>query len=87
MQRHGPSCLTGPLARRTGKTFPADSAGRKDDSTPPSPPQPPLTQADRQARIERIRREIAAGDYDTPEKFAIALDRLFRQLDQPPTDQ
>lgn len=83
MQRHGPSCLTGPLSRHAGKTFPADSAGRKDDSTPKAP----MTQAERKARIERIRREIAAGDYDTPEKFAIALDRLFRQLDQPPADQ
>jgi hypothetical protein len=43
---------------------------------------PPLTKAERQARIERIRREIAAGDYDTPEKLAIALDRLFRRLEQ-----
>jgi hypothetical protein len=32
-------------------------------------------------RIERIRREIAAGEYDTPEKFAIALDLLLRRLE------
>jgi hypothetical protein len=40
----------------------------------------PLSPAERQARIERIRRQIAAGDYDTPEKFALALDKLLRQL-------
>ena len=37
--------------------------------------------AERQARIERIRREIAAGNYDTPEKFSLALEKLFRRLD------
>jgi hypothetical protein len=79
MQRHGPSCLSGPLSRRAGKAFPAASEDGKGDArqTPK-----PLTQAERQARIDRIRLEIAAGDYDTPEKFAIALDRLFRQLEQ-----
>jgi hypothetical protein len=45
-------------------------------------PKPPLTKAERQARIERIRKEIAAGVYDTPEKFAIALDQLFRRLEE-----
>ncbi len=82
MQRHGPSCLTGPLSPRTGKTFPAASEDRKDRAVPVQDSRPPLTKAERQARIERIRREIAAGDYDTPEKLAIALDRLFRRLEQ-----
>ena len=80
MQRHGPSCLTGPLSPRTGKAFHADAEDRKGDAK--FAPKPPLTPAERQARIERIRREIAAGDYDTPEKFAIALDRLFRRLEE-----
>jgi hypothetical protein len=31
--------------------------------------------------VERIRREIADGTYDTPEKWEIALDRLLNQLD------
>jgi hypothetical protein len=30
--------------------------------------------------VERVRREIAAGTYDTPEKLDIALDRLLDQL-------
>jgi hypothetical protein len=30
--------------------------------------------------VERVRREIAAGSYDTPEKMEIALDRLLEQL-------
>lgn len=32
--------------------------------------------------VERIRREIADGTYDTPEKFQIALDRLLERLEQ-----
>jgi hypothetical protein len=32
--------------------------------------------------VERIRREIAAGTYDTPEKWAMALDQLFREMDE-----
>jgi negative regulator of flagellin synthesis FlgM len=31
--------------------------------------------------VERIRREIAEGTYDTPEKWEIALDRLLNRLD------
>jgi negative regulator of flagellin synthesis FlgM len=31
--------------------------------------------------VARIRREIAAGTYDTPEKFALALDRLLSDLE------
>ena len=73
MQRHGPSCLTGPRSRRAGNAFHAPNAGE------PSP-RASLTPAERLARIERIRREIAAGDYDTPEKFALALDQLLRRL-------
>jgi hypothetical protein len=34
----------------------------------------------RQARIVRIRQEIAAGTYDTPEKMEIALERLLDRL-------
>jgi hypothetical protein len=80
MQRHGPSCLSGPLSGRTGKAFPAASEDGKGESI--SAPKPSLTSAERQARIDRIRREIAEGVYDTPEKFAMALDQLFRRLEQ-----
>jgi hypothetical protein len=30
--------------------------------------------------VERLRREIADGTYDTPEKWALALDRLLTRL-------
>jgi hypothetical protein len=31
--------------------------------------------------VERVRREIAAGTYDTPQKWEVALDRLLEHLD------
>jgi hypothetical protein len=31
--------------------------------------------------IERVRHEIAAGVYDTPEKWELALDRLLEDLE------
>jgi hypothetical protein len=36
----------------------------------------------RQHLVERVRREIAAGTYETPEKFEAALEHLIRRLDQ-----
>jgi hypothetical protein len=32
--------------------------------------------------VDRVRREIAAGTYDTPEKFELALDRLLDRLEE-----
>jgi hypothetical protein len=29
--------------------------------------------------VQRVRREIADGTYDTPEKFAMALDAMIRR--------
>jgi hypothetical protein len=32
--------------------------------------------------VQRIRREIAAGNYDTPEKWEAALDQLWLRLQE-----
>jgi hypothetical protein len=32
--------------------------------------------------VERVRREIEAGTYDTPDKWAAALDRLLERLQE-----
>jgi hypothetical protein len=32
--------------------------------------------------IERVRREIALGIYDTPEKWELALERLFAEVER-----
>jgi hypothetical protein len=36
----------------------------------------------RHTLVERVRREIVAGTYDTPEKWALALDQLFREVEE-----
>jgi hypothetical protein len=44
---------------------------------------PPSLEDDniRRALVERVRAEIAAGTYDTPERFEAALERLLDELD------
>ena len=75
MIRHGPTCLEGPITkeRRWWTTAPAPRAvaatGRSDGTFRPD-------------LVQRIRAEIAAGTYDTPEKMQLALSRLLDRLDQ-----
>ncbi len=45
------------------------------------PPSPEPTEEFRPDLVERVRSEIAAGTYDTPEKLEAALDRLFDRLE------
>lgn len=87
MVRHGPSCLSGPVTRDpswwAAEEGPAQttSAASNMMETPASDPE----REDRPIRtelVERVRREIAEGTYDTPEKWEIALDRLFKRLEQ-----
>jgi hypothetical protein len=71
MHKHSRSCLQGPVsgAREWWRT----------EETPPAPTEKePLFRA---ALVEQIRREIAAGTYDTPEKWEQALDRLQQRLE------
>ena len=47
-----------------------------------SAPQPARNQSTvRTELVERIRREIAEGTYETPEKLQIALERLLNRLE------
>lgn len=87
MHRHGPDPLPGPL-----RGTPAWWHGRKDDDPPtpntmptssPTPEPAKRTRKPRKIRtelVERVRREIAAGTYETPEKFQAALDRLLGRM-------
>jgi len=88
MFRHGPSCLKGPVTRTRDWWAPAaEDAGlvnpipratemtHRDDE--PRDPNAPI----RTELVERVRREIADGTYETPEKWAAALDRLLKRLE------
>jgi hypothetical protein len=71
MYRHGPTCLDSPVLR--GQPMCASPALPMDEK--------PLFGL-RLNLIARIRREIADGTYDTPEKWDLALERLFDRIAQ-----
>jgi hypothetical protein len=66
MYSHGPNCLQGPVSRTT-----ACSSGRLSEQLPEF----------RADLVERVRREIAEGRYETPEKWEFAFNRLLQVLD------
>jgi hypothetical protein len=70
MFQHGPSPLPGPVSRG----WPSASARPADDAREDRPIRTEL--------VERVRREIAAGTYDTEEKFEKALDKLLQRLEE-----
>ena len=69
MHAHGPSCLPGPVTR--DRPWWSVPAGARYDA--------PV----RHHLVERVRREIAAGTYETAEKLEAALEHLLRRLDEP----
>jgi hypothetical protein len=74
MHTHGKSCLEGPVSRtrewwRQLEVY--------DDPLTSNEKEPMF----RAGLVEQIRREIAAGTYDTPEKMEIAFDRLLKRLE------
>jgi hypothetical protein len=80
MYRHGPSCLEGPLSRaHPWWACPAPGGPGPEDISPPSTG-PSLRGEVRLGLVLRVRGEIAAGTYDTPEKWDAALERLARRV-------
>ena len=75
MVNDGPNCLAGPVSRLS-PWWAACTAGRTEQDEA-SREQRPI----RRELVERIRREIAAGTYETPDKWEAALGRLFRFLE------
>ena len=75
MHTHSPSCLEGPISgtRDWWRTL----EGNNDAETTGGAKEPMF----RAGLVEQVRREIAAGTYDTPEKWEIALDRLLDRLE------
>lgn len=79
MQSHQASCLRGPV-RRTTTGWPSASA----DPTPRRESTDLVSTNDPNVRwelVKQIRREIAAGRYETPEKLDCALDRLLEEFE------
>jgi hypothetical protein len=69
MHRHGPSCLGGPASRL------ADWWQHCSGELPADPEV-------RWELVRRLRREIARGAYETPEKWEATLDRLCERLEE-----
>jgi len=75
MHTHSPSCLEGPISGTRDWWHTLE--GNNEAGTPADAKEPLF----RAALVEQVRREIAAGTYDTPEKWEIALDRLLARLE------
>jgi hypothetical protein len=73
MHTHKASCLAGPLS--AGRDWWRLDVNETEAETNEG------KELFRAALVERVRREIAAGTYETPEKWEAALDRLSRRLD------
>jgi hypothetical protein len=73
MYRQGPKCLQGPVApgrlrrEQTGQGGHAEANGNAEGEV-------------RHELVARVRRVIAAGNYDTTDRWEIALDRLGQRL-------
>jgi hypothetical protein len=87
MFSHGPSCLNGPVSRERGWWSPDELDSLLPDGAAEPTIEGPGERGDhrliRTELVERIRREIAEGVYETPEKWEAALDRLFERLQEP----
>ena len=92
MHTHGPSCLEGPISRHRKEwrhwpeeallaLLPLPTNGESSIMNPTENSHRPEDNPIRWELVERVREEIEAGVYDTPEKWEIALDRLLNQLE------
>jgi hypothetical protein len=72
MIRHAPTCLDGPLTKDRSWWVAPEPRGvvvAPDSNATENEFRPDL--------VRRVRAEIAAGTYDTPEKWDLALSRLL----------
>ena len=82
MLTHAFSCLQGPVTRSRLWWYATDldAPNVLNDPEPPCIEDPKETESPiRWQLVERVRREIAAGVYETPRKWEIALDRLLSE--------
>jgi hypothetical protein len=89
MLTHALNCLHGPITRSRWWWHAVDLADPAVLDDPeiigmenPNESESPVDRPFRSELVERVRREIAAGTYDTPGKWEIALDRLLDRLSE-----
>ncbi len=73
---HGASCLEGPITRQRtwwqeANIEPVNPAAHQEEHN---------EEGIRPALVARVRKAIAEGTYDTPEKWEAALDRLLDEV-------
>lgn len=86
MQQQGPNGMGGPL--RGSSVWWHGRGGPLAEVASPEPRPKSAGRFEREEKepmirrdlVERIRREIAAGSYDTPQRWEAALDRLLERL-------
>jgi hypothetical protein len=84
MHTHRPSCLEGPVSGRRDWWRGARAASESDATARDTTEETPLQDDDPNFRadlVAKVRRQIADGTYDTPERWEEALDRLCDRLD------
>jgi hypothetical protein len=83
MHEHGPNCLEGPIRGSNvwwrGLAAPKDSAETKANQITKKSAKMEDSGI-RKELVERVRREIEAGTYDTPEKWDAALEALLERM-------
>jgi hypothetical protein len=83
MQQQGPNGMGGPLRGASVWWHGRGAQALSSDEPPCSRPTERDYENDptiRHELVQRVRREIADGDYDTPERWEAALDRLLDRL-------
>jgi hypothetical protein len=75
MQTHPADCLRGPQSRAW---WPRSEPETADPAELPRRDDPQI----RWELVDRIRREIAAGTYETPDKLETALENLLERLEE-----
>lgn len=85
MRRDGPSCLDGPATRNRQRWLAVIVPKAYSGMNQSQPEKKKPTRGERPFRkelVDRIRKEIAEGIYDTPEKWEKALDRMLDDLEE-----
>ncbi len=79
MFRHGATCPSGPVSR--ARVWWIKSAVEVETAESLSPAASAPGEDVRHDLVARVRREIAEGTYDTPEKWETAVARLLNRLE------